>query len=137
MVWAPQFVALVVSSTPKGEPIAVKVKTAVADYLGWSSQYDNYVTWVMGNRPQAPGGGWHFSPRMNAGAGGHRYHLILRKEDWGTKGEKRIAFRTTNGFKLRDLAELGHFIKIDWQAIKRVGGPRYEREDLEALYQSP
>ena len=109
----------------------------MADYVGWSAQYDTYSAWVMANRPQAPGGGWHFSPSMDPSIGGQRYHLILRKDDWDLKGEKRVAFRTTKGFKLRDLAELGHFVKVDWEAIKRIGGPRYEREDLEALYQSP
>ena len=137
MVRLPKFTSLVVRSTPKGNPVALKVQRAVADYVGWSAQYDTYSAWVMANRPQAPGGGWHFSPSMDPSIGGQRYHLILRKDDWDLKGEKRVAFRTTKGFKLRDLAELGHFVKVDWEAIKRIGGPRYERKDLEALYQSP
>ena len=135
MAWPSQFVSLVVGVTSGGTPKVAAVKRATAEYFGWNRHFDDYPDWVRKTRPQAPGGGYHFSPAIARGVGGRRHHIYLPEANWSTKGIKRVAFRIGRNVTKKDLAELVHFTGVDWYGVKEIGGTYWSRQELERLYQ--
>ena len=137
MLPEPEYSAYVIASTAGGVPKLLKAKTATIKHLGWDQHFDEYVQWVMANRPQVPGGGWKVPLSFNPKVGGRRHHLYLPDDQWSTKGTKRVAFRVGRNVAKRDLAELLHFTQIDWTGCKEIGGTYWSRQELEAVHAQP
>ena len=109
---------------------------ATADYYGWTKQFPAWTPRM------APG---QSDPRICTDPGrrgelrtqaGKRLVISRAPSTAGWPRGMANAFKVSNNCGNLDLAEIAHFVDVDWHWMEGLYGQRRSREDWEAIYQS-
>jgi hypothetical protein len=129
-----RFVKLKLGETNQGAAKYLVALRSTADYYGWTEQFEPWapkVVEVVNGRSF----GIDTGRRGKSQGGGGRRLKISRspRRDVHEPGKTNV-FKVSRNCGLLDLAELGHFTKVDWYWMESPNGGRPSRDDWERRY---
>ena len=129
-----QFVTLKIGESSGGQAKKLQALRSTADYYGWSEEFEE---WTF--EPEFEQGGRSYGrdpgrKGRRASSAGYSVRISRTPVTHGLPAGFVNRFKVTSNTGLFDLAELGHFTKVDWYWMESPRSGRVLRAEWEARY---